>query len=227
MIAEGALREGDLARALAEQRRRGGKLGEVLVRLELITELQLTAFLARQFNLSPVMLDAEPVPDASVLGRLSAELAHGLGALPLAFREEERCLVVAIAEPLRGERLERLREHAQSWILPRLTTEMSLRRALARAYGAPTSGLAKVRPNPSPAMGAGVSVEHPVPTHPEVRALVELLTRKGLITAAEVGRLFDAGGDDGLASSASCHHREGATAGARPPPDLTRQEKTT
>jgi len=226
MIAEGALREGDLARALVEQRRRGGKLGEVLVRLELITEVQLTAFLARQFNLSPVMLDVESIIDAPVLGRLSAELAHELGALPLAYREEERCLVVAIAEPLRGERLERLREHAQSWILPRLTTEASLRKALARAYGAPTSGLAKVGSTLSPALGAAVT-GHPVPTHPEVRALVELLTRKGLITAAEVGRLFDARGDDGSASSASCHHREGATAGARPPPDLTRQETTT
>lgn len=228
MIAEGVLEASALNRALTEQRRRGGKLGEVLLALGLISEGQLTSFLARQFHLSPVDLDAAPIPPDSVIARLPAELAHALGALPIAYREDERCLVIAVAEPVRGERLDRLREHAQCWILPRLSNERALREALRRTYGAPDRASPEARTHPLPTQRGPAPAAMPATlSHPEVRALVALLTRKGLITAAEVGRLFDAEDAGDAPSDPSRHPSEGTAAGTRPDSEPTRLETTT
>lgn len=227
MVASGVLDAVGLAQALAEQRRSGGKLGEVLVRLALVSEGQLTAFLAQQFQLSPVELDAGLSLPPAVLARVPAALAHALCALPLAYREEERCLVIAVAEPLRGERLERLRSHAQCWLLPRLAPERALRGALIRAYGpAPEEAqVVEVLPDRASRERDPARV---LPTHPEVRALVALLCSKGLLTASEVERLFASlERADALAPDGSDPARDVSTSTSRTQPRSTAQETTT
>ncbi|HZH03055.1 MAG TPA: hypothetical protein VEY30_04665, partial [Myxococcaceae bacterium] len=75
-----------LERALQEQRSSGGKLGQVLVRLGLAKESDVTAALARQSDLAVVDLEAV-VSSPEALSRLSAGVARALRVLPLALRD--------------------------------------------------------------------------------------------------------------------------------------------
>jgi hypothetical protein len=211
LVQAGALQACDLERGLREHRRTGGKLGEVLVRLSLVTELQVTEALARQLNLPVEPLEVLPPFDPAILARIPAELAHAASVLPLELTEEGRVLVVATDGPLRGERLEQVRSSARCWVVPRLSPESALRRALQAAYGprapsGPTERIANVKnvqPVPDAeterggqvvplSRGHGTTDLIGVPQHPEVRALVELLLERGLLSASDVRQAFSA-----------------------------------
>lgn len=203
LVEAGALEPLDLERGLIEHRRSGGKLGEVLVRLQLVTELQVTEALAEQLHLPVDPLDPLPTPEPDLLARIPATLALGGSILPLELQEQGRVMVVAVSGPLRGERLEQLRSHARCWILPRLAPESVLRRALEAAYDAPFSDGAPGLSDPAFKTGAvraihgggGAAAEEQVtrpdlPAHPEVRALVELLRAKGLLSLTDLHDAF-------------------------------------
>ena len=210
LVQSGALGASDLERGLLEHRRTGGKLGEVLVRLSLVTELQVTEALAQQLNLPVEPLDTLPTFDPEVLARIPADLAHAASVLPLELTEEGRVLVVATDGPLRGERLEQVRSNARCWVVPRLAPESALRRALLTAYGpahaqphverfAEVEAAQRAPDTKTPRGGEVVHLKrtHAMdliggPQHPEVRALVELLLDRGLLSAADVRQAFSA-----------------------------------
>lgn len=171
-----ALEPSGLEAALREQKRSGGKLGQVLLKLELVKEPQLVTALAAQLNL-PVAesaLLAHVAPE--VLARVSAAVAHELQVLPLELLESGRVLAVATVDELRGAQLERLREVSQSWIVPRLCGPRTLAEGLERWYGPPPRKA--VEPPPA---------ARPEPTR-RLDALVELLIEKGLVSDEELRR---------------------------------------
>lgn len=204
LVQSGVLDASGLERGLIEHRRAGGKLGEVLVRLSLVTELQVTEALAKQLQLPVTSLEPLPTPDPEILARIPAQLAHAASVLPLELTEEGRVLVVAICGPLRGEKLEQVRSSARCWVLPRLAPESALRRAICSAYGPAPAADARApgasdrrskEPQPggrvvSLTRGAATTEPSGGPQHPEVRALVELLMDKGLLSADEVRQRF-------------------------------------
>lgn len=153
------LQQSQLELALAEQKRAGGKLGDVLVRLNFVTGAQLASVLALQQGVVAIDLEAVTVMPAA-LARIPAEVAHDLQVVPLELAENDRLLVVATADVPHGARLEALREVARAWIVPRLVSRSSLVRALERFYGPPRPSLASA----------------------EVRALVDLLAERGLLS---------------------------------------------
>jgi len=101
--ARGLIREGQVQEALAEQRKHGGLIGQILVELGHCTLADVALALAEQAGLETVDL-ATARPTEEALALVDASGAHAFGALPLAV--ENRCLVVAIADPLNTALLE-------------------------------------------------------------------------------------------------------------------------
>lgn len=181
LLDAGLIDQRRLDEALREQKRGGGKLGEVLVRLRMVPETALNQVLARQLNLPTVELDALPgVPD-EVLARVPAATAHALEVLPLELLEGGRVLAVATCDVLRGPRLDELRRVSSAWVVPRLCGAMALQRALSRYYGPPSpmepAPLRKVFPRAAE-----------IPLDRELHALIELLVEKGLVSEDELLR---------------------------------------
>ncbi len=160
------LRPAQLDLALAEQRRTGGKLGDLLVRMGFVTERQVSLMLASQQGLGTVDLEAITEIDRRLLERFSTRDAHALKVVPLELLENERLLVVATADVPRGARLESMRETAGAWIVPRLATKSAISAALERFYG----------PVPLETSNAAPT------TSAEVKALVDLLAERGLLS---------------------------------------------
>jgi hypothetical protein len=101
----GVVREGDVQRALGEQRKHGGLIGQHLVALSSCTAADVAAALAEQAGLDAVDLErVEPAKEA--LARIDASTAHAYGVLPLSLAG--RKLVVAIGDPLNTAVLEDL-----------------------------------------------------------------------------------------------------------------------
>lgn len=209
LINEHGLRSEDLERALAEQRRAGGKLGEILIRLNLVTEAQVTESLATQLNVATARLDPLPHVPPAVLARIPATMAHAWLVLPLECREDEKTLIVATSELLKGQRLEELRARSRCWIVPKLASRSALTHAISALYGPSPTQAARKSPEPTlravvPTPSRLASLPLPTPpspdlqalgphaqlTHPEVRALVKLLLDKGLVSPSEVHSTF-------------------------------------
>lgn len=93
---EGLAAREQVEQALAEGERTGERLGEVLLRWQLVDERQLAMLLARQWQL-PLLDEHELAPDATALATLPLEDARQIGAVPV--RWEDGVLRVAVAEP--------------------------------------------------------------------------------------------------------------------------------
>ena len=93
---EGLTAREQIERALTEGERTGERLGEVLLRWQLVDERQLALLLARQWQLS-FLDEHELSPDPEALAILSTEEARQIGAVPV--RWEDEVLRVVVAEP--------------------------------------------------------------------------------------------------------------------------------
>jgi hypothetical protein len=106
LVGQGLLTEAQLDNALFESSQTGERLGEIVVRLGLVSEEEVAKALAEQWSLSYV--DRASIWfDADALTRLSREDAQRLEALPT--RVQDGRVVVAVAEPTE-QRLDSLRE---------------------------------------------------------------------------------------------------------------------
>ena len=61
LVAGGLIKEDQLMRALDEQKKRGGKLGEILVDLGFISEYNIATFLGRQLHIPFIEIDKQLV----------------------------------------------------------------------------------------------------------------------------------------------------------------------
>ena len=113
----GVIRQGGLQAALAEQRRSGGKIGEILVERGLTSPEDLSRALALQKGLEWMAADGlKPDPDA--LGLLDAATARAFGVLPLGIHSGKLRLAAADVDtlPLLGD-LEGLTGHPVEAVL--------------------------------------------------------------------------------------------------------------
>lgn len=134
LIKANVLQESQLKAALAEQAKWGGKLGEILVRMSLVSEDILVRALSKQLNIPAVNLDAVQVLPAHVRSKIPAETARDFAVLPLQLRDDGRTLVVAVADPLNVRHLDELRAVTKCRIVPNVAGRTSIARAYARLY---------------------------------------------------------------------------------------------
>lgn len=126
------LLDSKLEEALAYQREKGGRLGEVLLHLRLLREEELLEGLALQFEL-PWMPQLETAHvDPELIKKVPIAFARRYRVLPL--RCEEGAIIVATTDPLETVALDDLRLLLGKPIKPVLTSSIALLACLNRAY---------------------------------------------------------------------------------------------
>ncbi|WP_002636730.1 general secretion pathway protein GspE [Myxococcus hansupus] len=134
LIKANVLQESQLKAALAEQAKWGGKLGEILVRMSLVSEDILVRALSKQLGMPAVNLDAVQMVQPHVKAKIPAQTARDFSVLPLQLRDDGKSLVVAMADPLNVRMLDELRAVSKCRIIPNVAGRTSIARAFARIY---------------------------------------------------------------------------------------------
>jgi type IV pilus assembly protein PilB len=132
LVSGGMIKEEQLNRALEEQKKRGGKLGEVLVDLGFISEHNIATFLGRQLHIPFIEIDKQLV-DVESVRLIPADMARRLMAIPL-YRDKE-ALVVAMADPLNIFGLDDIRKAAGREIHQVVATRTDIQKAIDRYSG--------------------------------------------------------------------------------------------
>ncbi len=132
LVSGGLIKEEQLKRALEEQKKRGGKLGELLVDLGFINEHTIATFLGRQLHIPFIEIDKQLVDTDSVT-LIPADLARRLAAIPL--YKDQDALVVAMADPLNIFGLDDISKAAGREVKQVVATRSDVQKAIARYYG--------------------------------------------------------------------------------------------
>jgi hypothetical protein len=98
LVKAGVITELQLKAALAEQQQWGGKLGDILVRMEFLTEEVLVRALSKQTGIARADLSGDG--DTNALAAVPADTAEEFGLVPIAVKDQGRTLVVAMSDPL-------------------------------------------------------------------------------------------------------------------------------
>jgi type IV pilus assembly protein PilB len=124
--------EGMIQEALAVQRKDGGQIGKILVRLGHITESQLLLALGKQAGLEVVDLRKTP-PDPDLVGRVDKQMAEMFQICPV--RRDGDAIVVAIADPANVSVLDELRFLLNSDVRAAIADADQIREALKGGKG--------------------------------------------------------------------------------------------
>ena len=122
-----------LEEAINLQRREGGKLGSIVVRLGFCADQDIVSFLGMQYGVPAADLDQWPPIDASVIALVPSELANKHKVLPL--QRSGNVLTMAMSDPTDIFAMDDVRFHTGYNIDPVVSSEMGLIRAIERYYG--------------------------------------------------------------------------------------------
>jgi type IV pilus assembly protein PilB len=128
----GVVTELQLNAALGEQRQWGGRLGQILIRMGVIDETTLVFALGRQLQV-PVA-DLTAAPSEALRARLDAASAARLRVLPLSYVAERRTVRVAMADPTDVVTIDDLARRFGAPIEPLIAGEQALQDAIRAAY---------------------------------------------------------------------------------------------
>ena len=131
LVREGLITQDQLAKALADARSNGHRIGYSLITLGFVSEAELTRMLARQYRVPAIDLDRVKV-DPRIIKLVPAELALKHLVLPL--RRVGRMLTVAMANPADSRAIEDLRFVTRFDIEPVIVGEFTLRKHLEKYY---------------------------------------------------------------------------------------------
>jgi hypothetical protein len=139
LLKAGVISELQLHAAVAEQHRHGGKLGETLVRMGALSEELLVMALARQLDLPRVDLaQVVAVPD-DLKTRVDKATCEQYRVLPLAYVAERRAVQLAMSDPFDVVALDDLTRRLGTRIEPFLVGDRALAAAIRRLYTATSS----------------------------------------------------------------------------------------
>ena len=130
--------DAQLEDAIKIQRREGGKLGSIVVRQGFCSDQDIVSFLGMQYGVPAADLDQWPAIEASVIALVPAELANKHKVLPL--QRSGNVLTLAMSDPTDIFAMDDVRFHTGYNIDPVVSSEMGLIRAIERYYGG-SSGL--------------------------------------------------------------------------------------
>lgn len=155
-----------LEEALKTQRREGGKLGSIVVRSGFCSDQDIVSFLGMQYGVPAADLDQWPPIESSVIALVPADLANKHKVLPL--QRSGNVLTLAMSDPTDIFAMDDVRFHTGYNIDPVVSSEMGLIRAIEKYYGG-TSSL-KLRDEGKSAakgpLGAAASAAAAVPMKP-------------------------------------------------------------
>jgi hypothetical protein len=132
LVKAGVITDLQLKAALAEQSQWGGKLGDILVRMEFVTEEVLVRALSKQTGIARADLSGEANTEA--VAKVSAETAEEYGVVPLELKDEARTLVVAMSDPGNVMVTDHLRTLTGCRVEGLLAGATAIRGAIARWY---------------------------------------------------------------------------------------------
>jgi len=132
LVKAGVITDLQLKAALAEQSQWGGKLGDILVRMEFITEEVLVRALSKQTGIARADLAGEV--NQTAIKHVPAETAEEFNLVPLALKDEGRTLVVAMSDPGNVMVTDHLRSLTGCRIEAQLAGASAIRAAIARWY---------------------------------------------------------------------------------------------
>jgi len=126
------IHEGQVQEALMAQKKEGGQIGQVLIRLGHISESQLMMALGKQSGLEVVDLNQfEPQPEA--IAKVDEAIARPFQFLPFLF--DGTTLTVAMADPMNKAALDDIRFTANCEVKGVVADSEQIAKALDKAYG--------------------------------------------------------------------------------------------
>ena len=125
--------EPQLDEAINLQRREGGKLGSIVVRLGFCADQDIVSFLGMQYGVPAADLDQWPPIEPGVIALVPSELANKHKVLPL--QRSGNVLTMAMSDPTDIFAMDDVRFHTGYNIDPVVSSEMGLVRAIERYYG--------------------------------------------------------------------------------------------
>lgn len=133
LVKAGVITDLQLRAALAEQGQWGGKLGDILVRMEFLTEEVLVRALSKQTGIPRADLTGEA--DRAALALIPPDVAEEFGLVPIGLKEEGRVVVVAMSDPLNIGVTDHLRSlTGAKKIEAQLAGASAIRNAISRWY---------------------------------------------------------------------------------------------
>ena len=133
LVKAGVITDLQLRAALAEQGQWGGKLGDILVRMEFLTEEVLVRALSKQTGIPRADLTGEA--DRGALALIPPDVAEEFGLVPLGLKDEGRTIVVAMSDPLNIGVIDHLRSlTGAKKIDAQLAGASAIRNAISRWY---------------------------------------------------------------------------------------------
>lgn len=133
LVRAGVLEEAELANALQEQMKWGGRLGKVLLNLGYVEESVMVRALSKQLGLPMARLDQASVP-ASLLERLDPEVAKDKGYCPERWLPEDKTLVVAMVDPSDVSTSDELAFRLGVRVRPTIVGELELAHGIKRLF---------------------------------------------------------------------------------------------
>ena len=137
----------DLAKALEVQQSEGGRLGSILVRMEVLSEATLLEFLSQQYGVSTIDLSTCTINE-SLLALLPLSIIQQHLVVPV--QQTVSRLTLAMVDPTNVSLLDELRFRTGLHIVPMVATESDVRAAISRMYGQSQNGGSRMS---SPSLG--------------------------------------------------------------------------
>ncbi len=132
LVAGGMIKDEQLNKALEEQKKRGGRVGEILVDLGFISEHNLAMFLGRQLHIPYIEIEKQLV-DADTVRLIPESMARRLTAIPL--YKDGDAVVVAAADPLNIFCIDDITKATCRLVRQVVATRSDILRAIDRYYG--------------------------------------------------------------------------------------------
>src|SRR2546428_3334754 len=132
LVKAGVITDLQLKAALAEQSQWGGKLGDILVRMEFVTEEVLVRALSKQTGIPRADLSGEA--NQAAIERVGPETAEEFNMVPLSLKDEGRTLLVAMSDPGNVMITDHLRTMTGCRIEAQLAGASAIRAAIFRWY---------------------------------------------------------------------------------------------
>ncbi len=125
--------EAQLEEVIKIQRREGGKLGSIVVRAGYCSDQDIVSFLGMQYGVPAADLEQWPPIDPAVIALIPADLAQRHKVLPL--QRTGNVLTLAMSDPTDIFAMDDVRFHTGYNVDPVVSSEMGLARAVERYYG--------------------------------------------------------------------------------------------